>query len=123
MEVDGKWMKVDLKVTNNKMSLKKVEETEFQRTARILGVLFPAPPISSATSIPGPGSYCLNNCPSSFPANQFCKCSLTQATMWPKGVPHKATQLQTPLPAIWRWQFIEKKQNYHKIYKTQKSIN
>ena len=35
-------------------------------------------------------------------------CSLTQATMWPKGVPHKATQLQTPLPAIWRWQFIEK---------------
>ena len=58
VEVDGKWMKVDLKVTNNKMSLKKVEETEFQRTARILGVLFPAPPISSATSIPGPGSYC-----------------------------------------------------------------
>jgi len=37
-------------------SAKKVEETEFQRTARILGVLFPAPPISSATSIPGPGN-------------------------------------------------------------------
>ena len=34
-------------------SAKNVEETEFQRTARILGVLFPAPPISSATPIPG----------------------------------------------------------------------
>ena len=113
-------MKVDLKVTNNKMSLKKVEETEFQRTARILGVLFPAPPISSATSIPGPGSYCLDNCSSSFPANQFCKCSLTQATMWPKGVPHKATQLQTPLPAIWRWQFIEKSKTIIRFTKHKK---
>ena len=75
VEVDGKWMKVDLRVTNNKMSPKKVEETEFQRTARILGVLFPAPPISSATPIPGPGSYCLNKSSSSFPANQFCKCA------------------------------------------------
>ena len=34
-------------------SAKNVEETEFQRTARILGVLFPAPPISSATPISG----------------------------------------------------------------------
>ena len=38
-------------------SAKKVEETEFERTARILGVLFPAPPISSATPISGNDIY------------------------------------------------------------------
>ena len=38
-------------------SAKKVEETEFERTARILGVLFPAPPISSATPISGNDTY------------------------------------------------------------------
>ena len=38
-------------------SAKKVEETEFERTARILGVLFPAPPISSATPISGNHIY------------------------------------------------------------------